>query len=115
MPKIEKLEISSIGDLHRSLDEETSRGSKTPENAFPGPMDAKESISGLNSQTSKKVKPRFCIQAITSTMLYSILQTLVALNIMLFTRVYAKGKNVDDANASVRLVRSIVNIYSNIY
>ena len=31
-----------------------AEGPKTPENAFPGLMDAKESISGLNSQTSKK-------------------------------------------------------------
>ena len=31
-----------------------AEGPKTPENAFPGLMDAKESISGLISKTSKK-------------------------------------------------------------
>ena len=41
MPKIEKIKIASIEDLHRSLDEKMSEGPKTPENAFSDTMGAK--------------------------------------------------------------------------
>ena len=56
-----------------------AEGPKTPENAFPGLMDAKESISGLISEKKfLKLSPHFALQpSLIIIIIYFILKHLI--------------------------------------